>query len=157
MFWYRGNKIGIILLVYVDDQAILSAGTDGVNCEINKLKSSFKQTELSNMNYYLGASFECKGCVRVLTKSSFCIRIIEQVGIDLAKPASSPMAGNIDAPNWEAVARKAKRLRMVRNLFRPLIESPIFLGTQTRPNFFFFGGASKQVRHKSFCYELECR
>lgn len=56
----RMKKFQVVILVHVDDRVILSFQKDGVKWVIEKLRSSLKLTDLGDISYYLGVTFERK-------------------------------------------------------------------------------------------------
>lgn len=74
-----------------------------------KLSSSFMLTDLGELSYYLGISFERKGNKMHVHQPAYWKRVLERFWMEFSKSAPTPMVDNIDNAVRDALSSKAEQ------------------------------------------------
>lgn len=121
----------VLITVYIDDIIILSNKRDGTQWTKAEINSLFYLTDLGQLQYYSGASFQRERSLILLSQKRYDRNFLNQHGIGSAKTVLTSMIDDIDALLDE---NQAERLNENRYPYRSLVGSLIFLSTHTRPD-----------------------
>lgn len=125
----------MIILVYLDDLVILGSIMSDLVWVKEKPCSSFKLTDLNELSYYLGVSFERKGNKLFLHQSAYRERVLERFGMISDKPKQTPMVDSIENLFTQTESCETEKDRSQRFLYGELMGSFLYLSSCTRPGF----------------------
>ncbi|XP_075102891.1 uncharacterized protein LOC142177593 [Nicotiana tabacum] len=95
LFIKRTSEKVIIVLVYVDDMAIIGDNLKLIVETKTILQQTFKMKDLGDMKYFLGIEFTRSKKGVLMHQRKYVLELISEVGLSAAKPAITPLDTNI--------------------------------------------------------------
>lgn len=118
----RGSGITFAaLLVYVDDILITGPSGEHIGAVKTLLSNLFFLKDLGSMKYFLGLEIARSSAGIFLSQQKYCLQILEDVGFQHAKPASTPMDPNVKLSKIDGVPLSLEEAKQYRRFIGRLL------------------------------------